>query len=436
MINKNAYLRFIANLSRDHSKYFGLSWWNSLLHEKNTNKSRFWDNLQSNIVPNNRFLFVNIIYKAVRKYFTFVLRYCLNYKTNNDHNKIAITYFQNHLDHIANCHYIYTPQRKDYKNIKRQKLPMIDQYIYFWDVIKMPFVYLYLLYRNWFRIIIYLKFDMPHKMYNILKRDIYRSFCGDVLIEGLFLECMFGNMEKDLVKNNHLNTNRVIFYPFEGMGWEKILCKKINDKNKNKKNIVMAILCSLIGDNSLHFWYNKKEIELMEENNILPFAISPLGKDSFIKLKEQFKFKTIVAEPNVGRFLDIKYLINNNIERKYISVILNSNEEENKELMKWVKCNYGIDENVRIKKNPDNIYEYNQDYEYALGDLNLLLSMSKEVIVKRSTIAITAAIAGCKVISPKLNGFKVDYCPLKIENRNRVLTIEERKELYNEYFGG
>jgi len=265
---------------------------------------------------------------------------------------------------------------------------------------------------------------MNSDLYKILRQDIYRGFMGDILVEGLFFECMFKNMRKKLSKVNE------IYYPYEGLGWEKILCRTLYGKT-----YTIASICSVPIDNFLHYWADKKEVKLMQEQNVLPSVFQPLGRDSKRKFTELFEY---VEEQNKNRFTSIEYLSKrSNSNEPYISIILGSKEKENQEIIKWVKEHYTNKENnknIRIKKHPDNILEYG-DYEYALGDLNLLLAMSSEVILKRSSVAITAAIAGCKVIVPELKFYNVDYCPLKKEYRNRQLNMQERQELYKEHFG-
>ena len=72
---------------------------------------------------------------------------------------------------------------------------------------------------------------------------------------------------------------------------------------------------------------------LNKTTSLLPFYFQSLGKDSYIKFKRQFKdSSTMVVKSKEHRFSDIEYLSKGgNVERRYISVILSSNEEENKE---------------------------------------------------------------------------------------------------------
>lgn len=440
---RNNYLKFISELSKIFHKKFGNIWWYSLIHEKNTTKTNTYHNLVKNIYPIiPKFIILKSFYNAIKKYFIFLVRYILfnfnskKFSKNNIRN-IAVSYYGNYLDHIIkNDSFIkiILPQKNDYKKILKDKNNIvIDRFINWYDFIIVFFQYInsilnFLLLNSllkeamndfgfkWFC----RDWNYRDNYYDFFKEDTWRSFVGDVLIEGLFYERAFRNLHKSFLEA------RKIYYVYEGQAWEKALC--IAFKNKAE---IHAILCSTPGINIMTYFYDKEEVKIMP----FPDKIGVLGQITYDIFKEYYGDRCYIS--GAGRFDYLKEVIKKEYEKdNLITVISPSNNDQNKELIKFVdRYNFRNCE-LFFKVHPDN----NKQIDNI--NLNSILEKSKFVVALDSSVCLEALAYGCIIIIPELKSY-VNMSPLmqigdslyyKDFQENMIVNIKENKKFIEKYF--
>jgi len=410
------YIKFIARLSKKYSKEFGSVWWYSLLHEKNSaGKSRTYHNIIKGLRP-SPFSVYRAFTLALRKYIGFVIRHFIfadtGFKMYVGYDTFYMTYNDNFMSPLSEGQpKIYLPQKHNYKEFKNKWV--IDHFVGKWDLVKLPFKYFSCLWNTLYLIPI-LKKEFTHLIfiYHYFKEEVWRSFAGDVLVEGLFYEIAFANMAKQFK-----NLKRVV-YPYEGQAWEKALCKGFNQID-NRPEIV-AVLCACPPLNMLNYWYDKEEVDIMPT----PDRIGVLGQTTYNLFKEMYGGKTFVIGPM--RFRNIEKLLNKEVVGNRVTVILPGVKEYADELLNFVECVDTGGLQMTVKPHPDYrlIRTKGSDNKFSIyfgKDLEYLLLNTKVLISTDSSISFMAAALGIPVIIPDLETIAI---------MNPLMIGEDFKRLY------
>jgi len=392
---RNKYITFISFLSKRYSQEFGSIWWYSLLHEKNSaGKSRTYHNLIKDLQPLS-FSVYRAFYLALRKYIGFIVRHFIfikqRYKMYVGYDTLYITYSEDFLSPLSNSQpKIYLPQKNNYKELKNEWV--IDLYISKMDLLKLFFKYFSCLWKNSYLLPILKKEFKPPFDYKYFKEEIWRSFAGDVLVEGLFYETAFTNMAKQFK-----NLKKVV-YPYEGQAWEKALCRGFNQSD-NRPEIV-AILCACPPLNMLNYWYDKEEVELMPT----PDRVGVLGNTTYNLFKEMYGNKTFIAGPMrfrvVEKYIGTKLL--KSMSNK-ILVVLPGVKEYADELLNFISCIDVEDYELIVKPHPDYMDIKKGRYTIWEGeDVMPALLDSRAIISIDSSVSLMAVALNIPIIIPDL----------------------------------
>lgn len=399
-LSQQAYfwLEYIGAISEEYSKFFGDVWWYSLVQEKNIFKSMSFHNFFKNNKPNNRFVRIKSVLKGVKKYLSFIYRY-LNkpIREVNFKNKLIVSYGESHLrllEEKNDSTIIVIPTKNNYNRlIVDDKYRLVDEWLTLKDFFIVLVKYFQILYKFVFKMGFWADIKEYKTEYiSVLRRlcdcileDWWRSFAGDVLIEGLFYEHMFKNLRKQS------ENVREVFYVFEGLAWEKALCIAFKDKKK------YGVLQSVVGQNTLHYYCDKLELDIMP----LPDGIGVYGDISKEVMQEFYGDKVFIVGDLRG---NIKNKLTNfkkdDIVKLKTVVVLGPVKRMNQELIKWAKANR---EYFMIKLHSDDKsiydgYEIVKDFYSELNSIN-------EVIGCSSTLLIEAAAIGIKTTVPELQSF-------------------------------
>src|SRR4030042_6374492 len=351
-MKNESYNTFIFSISSIFENIFGNVWWYSLIHEKNINKSSFFLNYINNKKVKYSFALSRSVYGALKKYLTVLyLKFSLYRSVDiKDEKYFSVKYLSDHLSFLKETTEIIIPQKIDYKELKYRQLAYnivcIYNFITLFDFVEIFFRYWYVL--SCF--IIYKRFLCWRLKFNgeqflgcdantFLKRDFYRSFAGDVLMEGLMYEYVFSNLKK-----RALSAKKIV-YVYEGLAWEKALCLQFRDT----KVETVGLVCSAVHRNVLNFFYSRLEVNTMP----VPKRLGVLGEFQ----KQQFNMYKNVFVYGAGRYSHLKDIKSNcltsSIEKnKSILVVLSYDNSNNEALLKFVKSALGSTYNIRILKHP------------------------------------------------------------------------------------
>ncbi len=437
---KQKYLNKIIILTRSLHPIFKNVYWYSLVHEKNTCKSRASHNYIKQLKP-EKYNLLKALIGAIKQYLKFVFRKIYFYNLNplyiNPKNiivdypakylesiyfKSGNTDFSSGLDapllaagsvHSEDSVKVYLPQTNNLKKsrqlIKQERTHLIDEFISVLDFIFIPFKYLS-------NVVKYLSNSSYIKrssgdLYLYIHKEILRSFTGDILIDGLFYEVAFRNL-----KNSYMDVEKII-YPYEGLAWEKALCIAFQTDNYfNRKRI--GVSCTIPAENIFNYWYSNYEMKVMPK----PDKLGVIGEVSRIDFRKMFGQDIFVLGSTRHRHLkNYPNMKRQNCEFEWSLVILNSNDEQNRELIEWCKekkltCMY--------KLHPDNRKRDYKDLNTTNGEYSTL--MTKQIITTQSSMALEAYLLGVPVIVPDLPSF-IDLSPLLGQYRNKIVDSYYRK---------
>ena len=403
-MNREEYMEFIAALSITHAARFGNVWWYSLLHEKNTTISNSYHNLVKGIKPKHRFSITKTLLASLRKYLSFagrkfVFRKILSNKkrTYVKQDKLVISH-PDLLKDFAGIR-VVLPQASDWKSMRDEAVNsdtlIIDEFLYLHDFLfvalkQIRTMLFFLLYRG------KLKKSLNKEVFKTHRKDIWRSFVGDVLVDGLFYERMFHNMAVALPEV------KKVLYVYEGRAWEKALCIAFDDRKK------IGILCSAPTKGILAFHYHPREVAIMPCPDYIG-AMGGIAKKEMMQCSKVFTFVLGTARYNhLQQWMKEKPTR----ERDYVLVVLGSNKEQNAEIMDFVnRC--VIDVGVLIKPHPDvSIHDITiTDYMVTSKDLEWCLKRSQAIVAYDSMVSLEALALGVLTIVPELKSF-ADTNPL------------------------
>lgn len=424
---RKSYIKFVADIGIYLRELFGRFWWYSLVHEKNTLISDVYHNLCLGTHAKKDYSFLDSLRDAVVKYFSFVVRYFIFFRSVRRirGDELLVTYYGDFLVALKTKKnkYMYVPQKKDWKKIWKEKdCYVIDNFISWFD-----FVYVLILYfkvtflfltnihmiRNLFESYAAIN-KLPLNIYEISKEDLYHSFAGDVLIEGIFYDRMFNRMSRK-IKNTSLN--KKIIYVFEGRNWEKALCYHFSKSGYFVEKI--GVVCSAISDNNLQFFYDPIEVNRMP----LPEHIGVPGEIPKKKLGEVYGDESVFVLGSNKVFSWITNYLNE--KKNEILLVLGYSDKQNLELLEFVKST-GI-ENVVVKLHPDNKLT-KEEIGFEIEE-KLILHDKKTVMAVSSTITLDALSCCIPIIVPQLEHY-VDFIPIDDTYKGqqfcyRVTNIEE-----------
>ena len=396
---RNRYLKFISILSHIFSERFGVYWWCGELQEKNSSK----DNLIHVLLATHQ-LVAPILYKipylTIRKYLSFVVRYGIfKFKSKPELNSnLFFSYYGNYfscLYKMEDSSVLILPQKTDWKKVYKDKdVICIDQFLRLKHFYQVPISYFKVVIRF---VLNYscLKFCIKELGKTILNREdawtlfkgqVLKSFAGQLLVENLFLQKIFEEL--------NLQNPKKLIYIYEGLGWEKLLCHIFKDQKK------VGVLCTLPSDNMTNFWYKEDEVELMPK----PDHLCVIGKNSLERFEKIYGERVhLLGTTRHQYLLDVE-----EGEGNEVLVILGYNDEQSKELLEWVEAAY---DKYIVKPHPkSNLDGINFIYE----DLYSCLKRADTVVIASDSMASFEAMAmGIDVIIPRLNSF-ADLNPLPL----------------------
>jgi len=418
---REKYLRFIALLGAVYSITIGDAWWYSLTHEKNTSISKAYHHLCKGIVEKEKWLLIKCFLSAIKKYFTFIYRYYYFWRYNVEVKKEVLVGYAGLIDNLKTKDntIIYIPQRKDYNRIEWEQIIAIDSFIKLSDFIIVLFKYIIISFNflfiqqhyGIFKGTAELVGDLPKSIYDIHKKDLYHSFTGGVLIEGLFFERAFKNLAKRDIKK--------IIYVYEGRAWEKALCLAFPDTTK------IGVMYSLPCLNTLQMHYDLIDIIAMPQPNYL----AVMGKKSKEIMERTYKDKVFIL--GTTRHDHLKEALNKEVKKdgEFITVIMHVNDDRNKELLDVVKV-LGHDWSddaflmlgevlIKMAPHPDSNLKEELFFEMFKestgqiirhkgiegGSLDWYLKNSAAVIVTSSSVAMEAMAYGVPSIVPELKSY-------------------------------
>ena len=444
------YLTLIYRLTLKYQGHFGNAWWYSLVHEKNPLKSCLYHSLMTGVDRGGRLLILKSFLSAVRKYLVFLLRYFIVVRRCPDTmaENLIVTYWGFlQLPTLPSSQVIVMPQRNDWgKYSKLEEVVLLDEFISWKDF----FIVLVKYFRT-LAIFLRLNRDMQGYFSDLVgsysfkgggkgsfKQELWYSFAGGTLVEGLFYEQIFTTISRKFPKA------KKIIYVYEGMAWEKALCLAF--KKAKKVGVVCSAPCLT------NYLYRREEAELMPS----PDFLGTPGHSAFRVMKGVFGEKVFVLGVKDSRRAIIEEWMSETAPLKTVDILilLSSSEEVGKEVIDFVREGLkGVPLAVMVRRHPDCYTDYGPfPYTLAMEELELSLSTARSVVATDSTAVIEAAILGTPVVLPKLPSFAYS-CPvsdgqfvtqvdspgdfLNVVDRlmNRPpLDLEVRKQLMSYYF--
>ena len=390
-LSKEAYfwIDYINSFTKDGYKRFGDVWWYSLVHEKNIFKSMSFHNFFKMNTPDNRWVKSKSVLKGIKKCLFFIYRYWNKPRRKTKFKwSLIVSYGESHLKKLEDTGestIVVIPTKNNYKRLLQDdKYRLIDEWLYLKDFFVVLVKYFQTLYK-------FILLDFSENKTLIIAyvhEDWWRSFAGDVLVEGLFFEQMFKNLEKqgrDKISK--------VKYVYEGQAWEKSLCVAFKDKKYNKR----GELQSAVGQNTLQYYYHQDELKIMPRPNKIDVC-------GFIahKTMSEFYGKDVFVVGDLR--MNVKNKLMNfkkdDIIKEKTLVILGPVARMNQELLEWAKKNR---EDFMVKIHGDDRSDYSS-YK-IVNDFYEIINNIKEVITFTSTLAIEAAALGIDVITPSLPSF-------------------------------
>ena len=280
-------------------------------------------------------------------------------------------------------------------------------------------------------------------VWQLFKRDWYRSFCGLICVEGLIYYRLFSNIFRDLKEKT------IITYIAEMHAWEKALNIAASQEQKGLKTIgIQHTVVSLL----LLMYFNYKA-ELEDGDNIQkmpkPNYLACVGKIPVKLFRESGWNENKLFTLGAIRHQYLKQFINNKINWKNrenkVVVALSILLEESKETLLYVYQAFKNQTKYRVVlkghpflpvqliANSLNIKLDGNTFHIVETPLSELLPVAKAVIVNGSASALEGIACQCPVIIPRLSNI-IDINPLaKIrELPTYVSSPEELKKVVDE----
>lgn len=434
-LNSTNYLIFINFLTKQFRVLFGrIAWDFSLLYEANPNKS---DCLHAIFNKQKYKPERSVLFLLIRKFAVILYRIVLSYSykeldIEKEYNYLSMTYegtFLNDIERNADSILkIVMPQMKNYK--ERYNIA-IDDFSKWYD-----FFFVFIKWLCSFPKNLVCIFLLNSKVKQIskslfdydcsknLKADIYRSFIGDVFIEGLYYERLFKRLFQTI-------KFKKIVYPFEGQGWEKIMINsfltlKGKDWLESEKTEtvgsgdIVGISCSCPSFNLMNYFY-----PLFDSLASIPNCLCVLGQYSKLLFYGSFLDRIILFGNN--RYDYLKDVVNHEYQKeKIVTVIYTTNDFQNVKLYQNTLSKFFATHKIIHKHHPDNENKNN-----AIN-LDSLLEKSEVVCCIDSSVAIEAFLYGCKVFI--CTDGLIDISPLPEKYRERRASVNERKLFFENYF--
>ncbi|KKL99394.1 hypothetical protein LCGC14_1814890 [marine sediment metagenome] len=397
---KSNYLKLLKILTNKYQKKFGNIWGVSLLSEKNPVKTRVFHNIMKEIKPEPVKIFPFIM-QAVGKYFSFGFRYCLflHKESKKPVKNLFVTYNENHLESLyslPDSEILLIPQKTDWKEVWNSWQRCLYEFIRLSDFAYIGFKYVTytLVYLRHF---ISLKNDIcllskallnREDGWELFREEIIRSFVGDVLIENLFYERIFQNINK-----NYLELEKII-YPYEGQNWEKALI--VNTKAKS-----IGVLCTIPSHNMMSFWGNA----------ITPDHIGVIGLASYYQFKDYYGDKVFILGSTRHQYLkDVE-----TSKGTEILVLLGHDDYQNQLLLEYAE---EFIKEYRVRYHPTKVKPI---YGTLKEDL---MSAKKIVLNSDSMVSVEAYLMGIQSEIVLFEDY-VDLNPLEISLRRTDFNVEK-----------
>lgn len=411
---RNNYLKFITYLSENLSEMFGNVWWYSLVHEKNIYKSRTFHDLGKGLKPNNRWVVIGSLFFAVKKFCVLLVRYCIfsfgrkmpKVRTKN----LTVSYFGFHLGDLSDVTKVLLPQKNDWKKVfkmvQHNEIYALDSFMKLSDFVYILGMYFVTVFRFFLLIIsgrlrelfYYGDWIVCEHNYNFFKKDMWRSFVGDILLEGLYFDRCFKNLSKSFYIKK-------VIYVYEGLAWEKALCIAFKDVTK------VGVFYTAPVVNFTHYHYYPREVKIMPKPNHLGVQ----GKIPLQLMQKTYGERVFVLGSTRYAYLK-RWLGNANspkFMKQYVLVVLGCDGEQSKELIDYVRWKSlgAFDKWIVVKRHPDSDNFSYGPFPFVSGSLEYWLKRSKKVIAFDSTVVLEAKAFGVSVERAELKSF-VDLSPL------------------------
>jgi len=399
MMTREQYLKFVADIGKELQPFFGSAWWYSLVHEKNTIKSRTYHNLVKGLKPGgDPFLPLRCLMSAVGTYLIFFFR-CLHYKMKVQHacgivqgEILIISYCGNifkSLRGMKKANWIYIPTRNSKPKGPRclyEFLEVMDFFLVCRNSLRIALVFLFRLVK--------IK-SLLGRNYRFFREEFWRSFFGNVLVEGQFYERIFRNIDCSFP-----DVKKVI-YPYEGLAWEKAMCFSLSRSGRK----LIGLAHSTLPLNALNNFYHSSEV--ME-----------MPRPDFLGVPGRIPYELMEGSIDNGRLFisgTLRYQYLGDVKMGVFSsfglplVVLGSTDGQSRELLTFLRYCGKVSRSLRIKPHPDSCLRFRgRDMSLVCQKGSLMrdeLMGRKAVITTESSAAIEAIAVGLPVICPYLNSF-------------------------------
>lgn len=428
---RERYLEFVWLMSNAFAGMFGRFWWHSAFAEKNIHRFDTYHNLTKNRLLKDRFTIMSAFLSAWKRYLTFIYRKVFSMfwsglrKPRFKHWNLKVGY---DYEPDQDCDFVIMPKRN---RIYDRRAYLIDEFFPFIGLFFLPFK---ILFRMFWFLILFWPFRVAFQHFSLkvfgedvwlyFRKEIWRSFFGDVLVEGLYWDAAFQELSKHWIRRN--KEWQTIYYQYEGLAWEKALCYWFGKRQEGfLPSVKIGIMNSVPSENHLHYFRHLNEAMVMPK----PDRIESLGPRTTELLARCFPENMIEKRGKDRRKRAENIPVT--ADKSGILVILGGVDRQVQELIDWAKVYenryFGCRKYLSI--HPDN-GKLNIPDCFEVCDWQKMIGQVALVIVAESGLAVEAAVCGAQVVVPSLPSF-VDMCPLEGRYRDKV---NDRQEILDRYF--
>lgn len=428
---REEYLKFTCLMTEQFQKVFRRWWWYTALHEKNINRFRSYHDLAMGCQPRGGLWRTRALLSGVRKYFVFVGRKfvfggCGKIKITKA-GRLIVSYPNMDIAGLydkSEAYLVLMPQKKGWcqHRAKSDREFVIDNFVGWWDVLAMPFrmaagVFFFLLLSYPIHVAVahHSKKIFGRNVWKYFREEIWRSFVGDVAVEGRYYDTAFCNMA-GVFEGRAWQ----VLYPYEGRAWEKALCFWFIRAQAT------GILSSVPARGTMHYHYHPDEAKLMPK----PKRLGVPGQQAMELMAETYG-PDVVFVLGTTRY---QYLLEADLTKAKtpaVLIVLGGVDAQAQELVdvaadsmpgRWGK-------KIFVAMHPDNKKVQIDESKMLLCDYREVIGTVSAVVVYDSTVAIEAAALQAHVFRAKMRTF-VDQCPLEAKHQGRPRSRGEILDYY------